>query len=177
MRRRRQAGNAAFLDFQNIHRHPVRHSHVARPLIGCAWAEPLRCDRHGVGAAGDAVALGRHGHRVCTVEAAGDDSVRSRGPTGRGAGGIDRQRVAGLLHVALGGSEPFRVAANLEAQCPLWVKSGHRSTSDQCLLYPQKRTLELSRGMSALCQKRTNCIAESRVLFDQLVGTCHYRRR
>jgi hypothetical protein len=28
-----------------------------------------------------------------------------------------------------------------------------------CLLYPQKRTLELSRGMSALCQKRTLCSA------------------
>src|SRR6516162_9878727 len=28
-----------------------------------------------------------------------------------------------------------------------------------CPLYPQKRTLELSRGMSALCQKRTKCSA------------------
>jgi hypothetical protein len=26
----------------------------------------------------------------------------------------------------------------------------------RCPLYPQKRTLELSRGMSALCQKETN---------------------
>ena len=26
-------------------------------------------------------------------------------------------------------------------QCPLWVKSGHWSTSAQCPLYPQKRTL------------------------------------
>src|SRR5262249_40032320 len=28
--------------------------------------------------------------------------------------------------------------------------------SDQCPLYPQKRTLELNREMSALCQKRTS---------------------
>ena len=26
-------------------------------------------------------------------------------------------------------------------KCPLWVKSRHRGTSDQCPLYPQKRTL------------------------------------
>src|SRR5262249_55681705 len=39
--------------------------------------------------------------------------------------------------------------------CPLWVKSRHRGTSNRCPLYPQKRTLELSRGMSALCQKET----------------------
>jgi hypothetical protein len=32
--------------------------------------------------------------------------------------------------------------------------------SDRCLLYPQKRTLELSRAMSALCQKQTLwCVA------------------
>ena len=38
---------------------------------------------------------------------------------------------------------------------PLWVKSGHRGGTASCALYPQKRTLELSRAMSALCQKRT----------------------
>jgi len=32
------------------------------------------------------------------------------------------------------------------------VISGHSQTSDQCPLYPQKRTSELSRGMSALCR-------------------------
>jgi hypothetical protein len=47
-------------------------------------------------------------------------------------------------------------AAIRNRPCPLWVKSRHRGTSNQCLLYPQKRTLELSRGMSALCQKRTS---------------------
>src|SRR6516162_7098454 len=50
-------------------------------------------------------------------------------------------------------------------KCPLWVKSRHRGTSNQCPLYPRKRTLELSRVMSALCQKRT-----FRPLFDIIVG-------
>src|SRR5215469_8569324 len=36
-----------------------------------------------------------------------------------------------------------------------WVRSGDRSASAQCPLYSQKRTLELGRVMSALCQKRT----------------------
>ena len=34
----------------------------------------------------------------------------------------------------------------------LWVKSGHRSTSNQCPLYPQKRTLLRVIAMSALCR-------------------------
>jgi hypothetical protein len=38
---------------------------------------------------------------------------------------------------------------------PLWVKSRHSAVSAQCPLYPQKRTSELSREMSALCQKQT----------------------
>ena len=53
---------------------------------------------------------------------------------------------------------------------PLWVKSRHRRSADKCPLSPQKRTLELSRGMSALCQKRTLCGAAKFRLFDQLVG-------
>src|SRR6516164_9687707 len=53
-------------------------------------------------------------------------------------------------------SDVLCVTAKLDWRCPLWVKSGHRSTSTQCLLYPQKRTLKLSREMSALCQKRTS---------------------
>ena len=43
-------------------------------------------------------------------------------------------------------------AAILSRSCPLWVKSRHRRTSNQCLLYPQKRTLVQRVGMSALCQ-------------------------
>src|SRR5262249_44012814 len=42
-----------------------------------------------------------------------------------------------------------------QLQCPLWVKSRHWGRRDRCPLYPQKQTLELSRVMSALCQKRT----------------------
>src|SRR5262245_13036030 len=45
-------------------------------------------------------------------------------------------------------------------QCPLWVKSGHWGTSEQCPLYPQKQTLELSRVMSALCQKQTYAVQQ-----------------
>ena len=46
-------------------------------------------------------------------------------------------------------------SAKLVARLPLWVKSVHSATSERCPLYPRKRTLELSHGMSALCQKRT----------------------
>jgi len=46
-------------------------------------------------------------------------------------------------------------------RCPLWVKSRHRRTSNQCPLYPQKRTLELSGVMSALCQKQTHAPQQS----------------
>ena len=39
---------------------------------------------------------------------------------------------------------------------PMPVKIRHRRMSVWCPLYPQKRTLELSLEMSALCQKRTS---------------------
>ena len=52
-------------------------------------------------------------------------------------------------------SEPFGVAANLEAQCLLWVKSGHRVRFAPCPLYPRKRTSFTAAGMSALCQYLT----------------------
>src|SRR5215472_2249410 len=42
-----------------------------------------------------------------------------------------------------------------QSRCPLWLKGRHSTGSERCPLYPQKRTLELSRAMSALCQKRT----------------------
>ena len=47
------------------------------------------------------------------------------------------------------------ITANSDCRCPLWVKSRHRGISNQCPLYPKKRTLELNGVMSALCQKRT----------------------
>jgi hypothetical protein len=37
-------------------------------------------------------------------------------------------------------SEVLCVTAKLDRQCPLWVKSRHRNSSNQCPLYPQKRT-------------------------------------
>ena len=43
----------------------------------------------------------------------------------------------------------------MAGQCPLWVISGHFGLSAQCPLYPQKQTLVEPAGMSALCQKRT----------------------
>ena len=46
------------------------------------------------------------------------------------------------------------------APCPLWVKSRHRGTSNQCPLYPQKRTSRSATGMSALCQIQTFCTAK-----------------
>jgi hypothetical protein len=42
------------------------------------------------------------------------------------------------------------------SECPLWVKSRHRSRFGQCLLYPQKRTSVERVGMSALCHKQTH---------------------
>src|SRR6516164_1763477 len=64
----------------------------------------------------------------------------------------------------------LRSAPQSRRSCPLWVKIGHWATSEQCPLYPQKRTSELSRGMSALCQKRTSAIS-----FDEFI--CAGRKR
>src|SRR5215470_2277739 len=59
--------------------------------------------------------------------------------------------------------EEYVSAANISSKpgrsrgfkCPLWVKSRHRGISNECPLYPQKRTFVTATGMSALCQKRT----------------------
>jgi hypothetical protein len=53
-------------------------------------------------------------------------------------------------------SSQFCEATFRKTECPLWVKSGHRIRPAPCPLYPKKRTLELGRVMSALCQKRTS---------------------
>ena len=58
-------------------------------------------------------------------------------------------------------------AAIPSVRCPLWVKSGHRGTSNQCPLYPQKRTLELSRVMSALCQKQTYAVQQFAIYWSK----------
>jgi hypothetical protein len=49
------------------------------------------------------------------------------------------------------------------------VISGHRNKSRPGLLYPQKRTSELGRGMSALCQKQTKCIAATATSFNHVI--------
>jgi hypothetical protein len=49
-------------------------------------------------------------------------------------------------------------------RCPLWVISGHRVTSVQCPLYPQKRTSVGHRGMSAKCQTRASRNTYSMIL-------------
>ena len=58
---------------------------------------------------------------------------------------------AGICDRRNGAGWSFCVATILRTECPLRVKSGHRSKSAQCLLCPQKRTSELSHRMSALC--------------------------
>ena len=59
-----------------------------------------------------------------------------------------------MAHRARGGGAQLPDLGS--GQCPLWVISGHRSTFEQCPLYPQQRTLELSREMSA-CAKSGHC--------------------
>ena len=61
----------------------------------------------------------------------------------------------GICDLRSGVQRRLCAAAILGSSCPLWVKSGHSTTFDRCPLCPQKRTLRLSREMSALCQKRT----------------------
>src|SRR5215469_5511838 len=56
----------------------------------------------------------------------------------------------------------FCVATIPRTECPLWVKSRHRGISNQCPLYPRKQTLELSRVMSAMCQKRTHAVQQTK---------------
>jgi hypothetical protein len=48
------------------------------------------------------------------------------------------------------------ITANSGGQCPLWVKSRHRSGFERCLLYPRKRTSNERSAKSALCQKQTS---------------------
>src|SRR6516164_1435669 len=54
------------------------------------------------------------------------------------------------------GIEPYRFR----------VKIRHLRYKASCPLYPRKRTLELSRGMSALCQKRTRAVQQKNTATD-----------
>jgi len=76
------------------------------------------------------------------------------------------------LRPAKWGSGSVCRAAILSHPYPLWVKSRHRKGSAECPLYPQKRTLELSRAMSALCQKQTSACS-----FDQVISNRKYAGR
>src|SRR5215831_9999241 len=63
--------------------------------------------------------------------------------------------VAGQIHSLEVGNSGSRRNSPDTYRCPLWVKSGHRSTPAQCQLCPRKRTWFSTIVMSALCQKRT----------------------
>ena len=71
----------------------------------------------------------------------------------RRAAGVGAELKA-LVKVADCDGDPGIAATR--APCPLWVKSGHWGASEQCPLYLQKRTLELSHETTALCQKQTS---------------------
>src|SRR6516162_8981713 len=70
------------------------------------------------------------------------------------------------------GCRPFKVEKVEVIVCHIWrarakfcgkFRRYRRSTARQrCPLYPRKRTLELSRAMSAMCQKRTYALQQSR---------------
>jgi hypothetical protein len=68
--------------------------------------------------------------------------------------------------------EPACIAANPVRQCPLRVRTGHRSASARCLLYPQKRTLTGANRMSALCQKRTRALQQVKRSGNLFVARC-----
>src|SRR5262249_46759426 len=51
------------------------------------------------------------------------------------------------------------ITANLDHQCPLWVKSRHSRISARCPLYPQKWTSVERVEMSAKCQKKRSAVA------------------
>jgi hypothetical protein len=56
-------------------------------------------------------------------------------------------------------------------------KSRHSLMSEQCPLYPRKRTLLRVIGMSALCQKQTHALQHKTSLIDHLVGAGEPRGR
>src|SRR5262249_37283695 len=76
---------------------------------------------------------------------------------------VRRFRILGVVHDFIQWTN-LCVAPKSATPLPIWVKSGHWGTSEQCPLYPQKQTLELSRVMSALCQKQTFCAAARNVV-------------
>src|SRR6516225_10566847 len=64
-----------------------------------------------------------------------------------------------MVHVSYVAINGATTECTPSCTCPLWVKSRHHGVSNQCPLYPQKRTLRQRKQMSALCQKQTFCAA------------------
>src|SRR6516225_2119912 len=60
-----------------------------------------------------------------------------------------------MVHVSYVAINGATTECTPSCTCPLWVKSRHHGVSNQCPLYPQKRTLRQRKQMSALCQKQT----------------------
>src|SRR5215469_9908953 len=83
---------------------------------------------------------------------------------------LDEKRAAVTVLGKVQGS--VCAAAIRNRLCPLWVKSGHRSTSAQCPLYPQKRTSLSVTGMSRFVPK-----AEVGRLLDDPIRSCKHGRR
>src|SRR6516165_5656945 len=75
------------------------------------------------------------------------------------------------------GSSRWSGSGLVTGQCPLWVKSRHRSTSASCPLYPRKRTFVERVRMSALCQKRTHALQQTVSLFDHVIGALPQEQR
>jgi hypothetical protein len=69
------------------------------------------------------------------------------------------------------------MAAIWSRRCPLCAKSRHSQDAHRCPLYPQKRTLGLSRAMSAMCQKLTHAVQQLVSLLDNVVRAAEQRRR
>src|SRR6516162_11414438 len=55
-----------------------------------------------------------------------------------------------MVHVSYVAINGATTECTPSCTCPLWVKSRHHGVSNQCPLYPQKRTLRQRKQMSAL---------------------------
>src|SRR5215471_12010337 len=64
----------------------------------------------------------------------------------------------------------FCVATILRTECPLWVKSGHRGTSNQCLLYPQKPDVGTQSRNPLCANSGHSALRQGTSLFDHLVS-------
>src|SRR5262249_32219616 len=106
---------------------------------------------------GQGFRLSRQGNR----SSAGDATACSRVLNGHASGYPPGWRFSPSIRErcewlpATGRSVEWRQKPKEASDVRFGSNSRHRSASAQCPLYPQKRTLELSLRMSALCQKQT----------------------